>query len=532
MAKKFIPYDQMEFKDVRETFKPVRTPLQTSATLFHEGDHWQNSNGWIGPRPWMKDGTYFIQMKEIEDAFVSENAIKECNDRHHTGVLGREPRWNYLIPSKVNEKETPKPIVTANAAATIWWNTDNAVDILGQSLIRCLNEDRAVLRFYIPEGFLNDDGTFNGDVTDLQSAMSNLSLELCDNANSGVFFDKRTKQHIGVLYFKRDDEEWLEIVYVDRETKDTVIRQICAARGVDPVEARYKLNGLLTMFEVRRPALTTKQVQSCQKSLNVADTMMMRNVNQAGSLERYFLNAEEPSEIVEVPDATQVSGVKRIKRSIPFRTGAGTTMFLKGALIYNENGEVVGRSDPNINYKDPVDVTTFVDTCDKFYSSILGQYQQKMYLLAAEGNVGADSRESAKEEFRSSLKFSKRSIDPAGRWILDVLLTWALDLMGNRNEFEEVISTFDCVIDVQFVSMTIKKEDRADVKDRLMSSTTYISKYNEDPDAEVDRIQKDDDAPEVGPWSPKAIIVASAGKITDTTGTPPPPGSGSGGTGE
>lgn len=516
-------YNELEYGEFRKLFKPERTPDHIAATLFHTGDHWQNAKGYIGPRPYMKDMQYFATMNEIKEAFVTENAIFECNDRHLTGVLGREARWNFLIPTKeeVEADTAPQSVIDANDAATRWWNDNNAIDIYGQAIVRCLNEDRAVLRYYIPEGFLNDEGEYTGDTSTLFGSMEGISLELCDNEAAGVFYDKRTKQKIGVFFFKVEGKDWVEVCYVDRETKETVIVQIPAEKNAEPKEVRYNLGGRLTMYEIRRKALATAQVQSCQKALNLSDTMMMRNVNQAGSLERVFMNAEQPSEITEIPDSTVPGGVKRIKKAIPYRTGAGVSMFLQGSLIYNDQGEIVGRANPNVSYRNPVDVKTFVDTCDKFYRSILSQYQQRMYLLASDGNVGDESRENAKKEFYASLKLSKRSLDPAGRWGLETLYFMAMDLKEETPE-EEMVATFDCVVDIDFTSTTTRKEDREDVMEGLMSDETYISKYNEDPDAEKDRLAKS----KFIPLSKKLEMQAA-----NPPGTPEGGGTGEGGGG-
>src|SRR5687768_12346561 len=71
-------------------------------TLFYDGDHWQNGNGWIGAKPLVTHGLNQTLL-QIKEAFVSENVIAEVVDRHIGGILGREPLWGFIPQRTVSQ---------------------------------------------------------------------------------------------------------------------------------------------------------------------------------------------------------------------------------------------------------------------------------------------------------------------------------------------------------------------------------------------------------------------------------------------
>lgn len=77
---------------------------------FYEGDHWQEGEGWTGPRPDQGDATLSDVMLQIERAFVSKNCIKEVVNRHSNGCVGREPHWWFTTKEIAAAPRQPRPL--------------------------------------------------------------------------------------------------------------------------------------------------------------------------------------------------------------------------------------------------------------------------------------------------------------------------------------------------------------------------------------------------------------------------------------
>jgi hypothetical protein len=167
-------------------------------------------------------------------------------------------------------------------------------------------------------------------------------------------------------------------------------------------------------------------------------------------------------------------------------------MGLTGLLIRNDEGEIIGRADPNISYKDPVKVDTFVESRRECRESILGQAQQLHYMMSADATASGRSREQARGEYRSSLNDSKEPTDDAGRWILETPLRLAAIFCDRVNDFAGLRCDFDSRLEDGPVSPEERAANRDDVSAGLLSKETAMSKSGiEDTDAEKTRIAED-----------------------------------------
>lgn len=479
---------------------------------FYTGNHWQKGKGWIGAKPLLGCEGYTQTLKQIEDAFVSENVIKEVVDRHVGGILGREPLWGFVPQSTVKEStvsrrrrfaklfnfvidaftrgDMDKRAQEADEALTIWWDSANPRKQLKEALKRCLNEERALLRLFVPRGLYDKDKEIPVQ-TDLSKALSLIHIDVVPSDKGGVFTDTNTQQPFAIYHYQVDKANCIELSYVN-EAGETVL-QILSDKPelvVDPIP--YQLQGRLWMHELCRPALITEQIRAEQRSLNLDKTMMMRNVNLAGNLERTIMNAERPKKKVNVADANSPTGYREEVVEAPFEVGAGATNYLAGMLIRDDNGVVIGRANPNISFRDPVPIETFVGTRKECRESILGQAQQTHMLIAGDATASGRSREQARGEYRSSLNDSKEPIDDGGRWILETPLRLAAQFCARAGEFAKLRCDFDSRIEDGPVSAEERSANREDVKAGLLSRETAMSRNGtEDTDAEKARIEED-----------------------------------------
>ncbi len=501
-----------------------KSPGAISNWEFYIGNHWQNGKGWIGAKPLFGIDGYTQTMKQIEDAFVSENVIKEFVDRHIGGILGREPLWGFVPQSTVNQSTVSRRrrfaklfnmIVQtltgatldrraqeADEALTVWWDNAKPRKQLKMALARSLNQDRALLRMFIPRGLYNKDIPIP-KLRSLVDALALIHVVVAPYDEGGVFTDSDTQRPFAIFAYQIDRANCVELSYVN-ELGETILHILSdkPELAVEPIA--YQMQGRLWMHEVERPALISEQIRSEQRSLNLTKTMMMRNVNLAGNLERVIMNAERPKKKISVVDPNSTTGFREDTIEAGWLSGPGITNSLTGLLIRNDNNEIVGRANPNISYRDPVQIETFVGTRQQCRESILGQAQQLHIMIAGEAAPSGLSRREAKGEYRSSLNDSKEPTDDAGRWILEAPLRLAAQLCGRTEDFADLRCDFDSRIEDGPVSPEDRSANREDMKARLLSRESAMSRNGtEDTDAEKMRIAEDEaEAPRIPSPSP------------------------------
>lgn len=514
-------------KDARGTTR--RDAGAIANTEFYLGNHWQNGDGWIGAKPLITHG-FNQTLNQIKEGFVSENVIKEVVDRHVGGILGREPLWGFIPQKTVSQSaqtrrrrfsklfglifggapETKVPgakvldrfAQEADEALTVWWDQAKPRKKLKEALATCLNEERVLLRLFVPRGlYANRTIPVQRSLAD---ALNLLHIDVITSDKGGVFIDSYTQKPFGLYVYQVESAKCVELSYVNDVGQ--TIHQILSDKPdlvVEPIP--YDLQGRLWMYEVNRPALITEQIRSSQKALNLALTMMMRNVNLAGNLERVIINAERPKRKIRVPDSNQATGYREETVDSEWLTGPGVSNLLSGLLIRDNDGKIIGRANPNISYRDPVKIDTFTGTRAECRQSIVGQAQQLHIMISGDSTVSGRSREQARAEYRGSLQDSKEPLDDAGRSLLEGALRIAAQFCNRVNDFAGLRCDFDARIEDGPVSPEERSANREDVKARLLSPESAMSRNGvEDTDAELARIAESEaTAPTIPPPEPK-----------------------------
>jgi hypothetical protein len=227
-----------------------------------------------------------------------------------------------------------------------------------------------------------------------------------------------------------------------------------------------------------RDPLITEPVRQHQALLNMAKTMLGRNVVLGGFLERILLNAQLPGAWdgdTFVPD--------------PLRVGAGTTNVLAGLPIYNERGEVSGYTSPSVVYRDPVPVTTFEATAMAAYRGILEETFQTHVLETVSSAASGESRKQARADFAASLGPTVAEAERAGRWLIETALAMAAAFSGQPGRYDGLRGVFACRVDTGPVSSDEQAQARENVKAGIMSEETAMARVGiDDVDAEKARI--------------------------------------------
>jgi hypothetical protein len=481
-------FDLFMYEDGEALLKNRRTKTAQAASKFFDGDAWQGGDGFIGQLP-PSGLTNASEIKlAIEAGFVSENVIKEVAETHVGGVMGREPLWSFAntkTDEKVDEKEYE--------SLTRWWNDNERLDAQQRGVKACLLEEIVVKHIYIPKGLVKKGGDGKPEkikAADLGEALGFIYCENLAADKAGVFIHPDTHQRIGVRLYCEDKKDFAEFTYLD-EQGDTVLR-VVGKDGVEVFNATYPLGGRLLIYEMRRDPLITPQVLSMQKSVNLAHTMMMRNVNLAGSRERSVSNAQEPRGRKKIQDPDNPTRTKVSDEPGYYVVGAGGVNWLLGYPIRNANGEVVGYTNPNVSVTDPVAVTTFTQTRDHFYAAILGECAMRHLLISGDAVASGRSRKQAEKEYERSLKKTKVVADGGGRWELETVLRLAAKLCDQTTKFVDFRADFNCMVDASTPTPEERQADSLDVDKGRLSLETYSSRYlTEDTAAEKARIEEE-----------------------------------------
>jgi hypothetical protein len=227
--------------------------------------------------------------------------------------------------------------------------------------------------------------------------------------------------------------------------------------------------------------LITPQVREHQCMINMALTMLARNVVLGGFLERVILNAQLPGKYETDPDDP-----KR-QRFVPdkLHVGAGTTNALVGVPTYDETGRVSGYTSPSVIYRDPVATTTFESTRSVGYNGILEETDQLYTSISGDAAASGESRIQARAQFELSLKSTRTQVDAAGRWLLESMLALAALFSGQAKRYEGLRVDFSAQVNTgpqsaADVDMVLKKKGAG----LISLETAQMDAKVEDPEAE------------------------------------------------
>lgn len=496
---------------------PRRSDTAIRATFFYQGEHWQDGDGFIGQLPPAALPGAASMKEAIRKAFVADNVIKEVVETHVDGILGREPSWSFLPvedDDADDDPESPRRKLSKETGNTLtrWWNDRQALADFQEATKILICEGTVVQRLFFPRGRVRDGKV---TATRLTDALNFIYFETCYADQAGVFTDPETMLDVGVYLFTEVNQQnevtanCAELSYLN-DNGDTVCK-IVNDKGAPIEYPPYPLGGRLLIYEINREALITEQIQSNQRALNLAHTQMIRNVNLAGNRQQTITNAQPPRATNEKPTITDDTTRQATTPTSPasklfpgtFKTGAGAVNYVMGFPIYNDEGIVVGYTDPGINISDPVSVETFNTTIDKEKEAVYSQAKQRHVLIVDKADTSGRARETARREYERSLKKSKTGLDAAGRWKLETTLRLGAYVIGEVSRYAGLRADFNTLIDAgapdpEVISMALQMRQPGGMKNRPLISDETARGLSaiEDNAAEEARIDKEATLPE------------------------------------
>lgn len=484
---RFTPNDNAEVNSIFTTYNMVRAQeiimgLNRFSNLarnkkYYQGDHWQDGEGWVGPAPAEGTTDRSTVLGLIQKSFVSKNAIREVVDRHADALLARvDSSWYFVpaifttgvgtsaattvvdttepegdsptnpdAPSPTADGTTPEPspaeqlIMDITPVITRWWDRRDVVSVITSAAHNMLWSGRGGIRLFIPTGKL-----INGQIPPfdtLEEFLELIYLEAPDPDQAATVLDRPTMEEVYVNYFMETDPttrmryRYSEIAFVDWATGLTVIKIESDNPNQATAMITIDLNRQNIFFEMKRQPLVTDSVISLQKLLNKALTMLSRNVDVGGFMERVILNADIPGEW------KMVGGKKRFVPQ-PIDVGPARTTVLSSQVIQDDEGRNVALP-VDIRYRDPVKTDTFQNTRQEAYTAILEETEQTFALLSADAFASGDARIQARASFATSLSKSKPQVDGLVAWLLNTVLQMAATFSGDPNKYQSIRAVSD-----------------------------------------------------------------------------------------
>lgn len=477
-----------------DTYAKAAAHVQSATTdwaatnkKLYDGDHFDGGTFWVGPRPAATDLAFARTMAEIARAFVASNKISEVIKRHVAAVIGKEPGWSLTVARPLADGEEPTVeeqglIDEAEAALTTLWDARGMHGLLQQACATLLYGARAPLRLFVPPGVLEDGRIPQADLT---TALGYCCLSLPALEQATVITDPQTQQQIGLFVYQEatldqtGGEPRAEVVQVGdwqmengRMLEDQTIIRILGTGDTEADAVPLPLGNRLTMYEMTLPApLITEPVRRQQMLLNMALTMLSRNVVLGGFVARIFLNANLTAETMY--------------------WGAGVTNSVVGLPIYGEDGvTIIGYTTPAYEREQPVEPRTFLETKTAAYTAILEETFQLHALISGDATASGESRKQARADFEASIGPTVAQIERATRWLLETVLAMGAAFAGMPDRFAGLRAVVQCRTNAGPISGDDQSQARENYKEGLLGRETAMSRIGvDDVDAEIARVE-------------------------------------------
>jgi hypothetical protein len=479
------PFEDWKKKQVEEQIAKAIIPEYDTNKKFLAGDHWQDGKGWIGPHPMQGEEGSAEALREIQAGFTSRNVFSEIVERHSAGVAGREPIWAVVPKRDVTDDEPlteqeESTISEVEAALTGWWNKRNIASKIREWSAILLWASRSVFRLYIPKGLLPEgaDGSRMFEATDLVDALDHIFPDIPLPETAILYQDPNTMEKIGILSRKVDEKVVIELTYRVAEDgegyeadKGTVAIRVIEGETDD--RFTLPLANHLTMYQGERQLLLTQQAAQNQRALNLALSILPRNIVTGGFLERILLNAQMPGEWETDAEGNRI----KFKPDLSgFRAGPGTTTFLAGVDTVDESGKA-NIATPGVVFREPIETAPAISAKDSHYRDMLEEVDQAHVLMNADANASGRSREQARSDYINSLLTSALETEACGRWLLETAL--ALAEFGSNQVGKwstDFRVDFNCQLDPGPISIEERQQNVAEAKEGFLSHETAMAR--------------------------------------------------------
>lgn len=463
---------------------PYKILSKTNQTKYnenwdlYEGEHF---NYWAGTLPSPNDPNRDTILIELQRAFISANLIRETVNRHVDALLGKEPTY-ILSPVNVEEPEESEAFRGTHKILSKWLHlvaSSGSQDIeddtnpVTKAVTKMLVTGRGYMRLFSRKRFATSPDAFK-----------KISVHCPDNGQIEMIYDDEGSLEAIEYQFNDGRVERQEmnpatgvLTFYMLKTKGT---------STDKAEDSFEvdLNYNWTIIEISCPTMLTPSIKQQQAAINLILTMMGRNIVQAGFLERLLLNAQMPGEYGESAEGD----LKFTPDPAGWQTGAGVTNFISG-LPLGDPRSPAGYTNPSAIFRDPVPVTTFIESLEAYLTRLYTEMGQGHILQQGDGALNGVSRIQLAQDFNNILNRQVSVIETA---LSDLYYTALAMLNVGGTPIEADISSFIVYVKLNISAHLLTPEDhsqiREDFKAGIISQYTTLAKLNiEDIEEEISR---------------------------------------------
>lgn len=424
------------------------------ALAYLDGDHWQNGEGWVGPRLPADNPLAGEFLLNVQQQFIAKNAVREIVNRHVGAVIGRYPVIKLALRRATAEAtdEQKREMEAGEAALTAWVDTVGALGKM-QRLTRLLLIGPAHLRSYVPGGQLVDGRIPEGG---LLTSIERIRLMVPEPGSASVIDDEESGQKYGIYRLTtRNGQSAVEIsALVDGKT---VVRRLegvssasvlgldgLPAQVLDPTETEpLDMNGHLTVTEARREQFVTPTLLRNNAMVNFGKTAILRNAELAAILERYGIGILPPGEWK--PDVNMPGGM-RYEANPDWRPGGAQATFFGANTFTDDQGKTQTVPGSQYGRFEPVRPDALIATKDDAYHDMLDEAAQSHIRMTGDATASGESRIQAMNDFKVSLYATATSLEAALAAHLEMVLAWAASLSGQPGRFKDYRVTVQCRI--------------------------------------------------------------------------------------
>lgn len=527
----------------------------TANRLFNAGDHWQQGEGYNGPRPADDDPRAEELWEFLRRGFTSKNVVKECDDRQANAVLGKVPdcQFSYREPRRkvpkriadpnfmpdpaqpdlkaaeiddpsgamMDEPLSPQEQSLVNDAAAAWdvfFSVRKPHRIMKRALKSRLWGGRSYVRVYVPPKFRK--GERVPWASTLIEAVQRIFLDTPDIEDAIVLNDSVTQDAVSFVRYEVGDDKVIETSFVDDEGR-TFIGTLTAAQTQDPSALTRSPLALL-------PASPPDVVEGVMRANPLPNVNLSEPIDLNGRLTTFELNGDPliseqfvsnqklvnlsltmashvivesgfsemavsnvEFETEEVADASAPGGKR--ERPKRMRRGMGAILNFVGQTIIDPATGKETLATPGINYKEPSPITTFEDGKLLGYRNCLEEAHQVHALIAGDATPSGESRITALADFAIfSLDF-KEEVDACGEWLAEVVLYWASVLMNQPGKFKALRANFDSKLDLGRLSAEERTQLMTEIDKKVLSRESYMMIVGRsDPRSEFAKIKEEE----------------------------------------
>ena len=443
-------------------------------------------------------------------SFTSTNIVKEVLRREIASCTAKVS-WTLLqaVAKRAKPDSRTKLEQEADALTTAWWRTDrkHPERAVREALLFARREGRGVLRFRVAGGLLEKAGDGRTRVRSglgLPDIARYIRLEVLPHPENAQVWEHPDTFKRAALYAYGDDSA--ETCFVDPDGDETLLRVLRGPQDAG-TPIRLRLGGRITYIEVAADALITEQFLQNQMAFNTASTMILRNTELAGFLERYGINVEPPYETV--PDPDQPGKTKRVYKAP--RPGAGSMVLWRQATYRKADAagkylgdEPLGKAE--YGRFEPVSPEALISAVEHSQLNMYGEAGQTFVLMGKDATASGRSREVALSDFDNVRQPTTDLAEATVGEVIETFLALVAALGGVPGRFEGI--QVEGTVRQRLVppSAEDRKADREDVSTGVISLQTARQRQgvddSEQEDAQIARERETGISPTLGQAAP------------------------------